>query len=80
MTSPREIKIRQMIWSEYRAQNYRPQALINIQKKLGPNSASKSKIDHWYRRFQSGKTSLFDKYKFSQVIQTLSNGEEMGTF
>jgi hypothetical protein len=79
MTSPNDIKFRQLIWTQYRAGNDKQQALINIKNKLG--SASATTIDHWYKRFQFGETSLFDEdtdqYYIPRIIQTLPNGYEV---
>jgi hypothetical protein len=84
MASPREIKLRQLIWSEYRAGNDKQQARININKKLYLDYVFVSMIHSVYKRFQSGKTSIFDEgteqYGITEAIQTLSNGNEVLSF
>jgi hypothetical protein len=77
MVTPQEIRFRQFIWAEYRSGNDEKQALININAKLGPKSASESTIEHWYQRFRSNKRSLFEQYDITPVVQTFSNGKEV---
>jgi hypothetical protein len=84
MATREEIKIRQMIWMEYQAGNDIQHALISIRAKLHTNDVSESNLHHWYKRFESGETSLFDpdteQYKIIRVIQTLPNRVEVMTF
>jgi hypothetical protein len=75
-----DIWIRQLIWTEYRAKNNKQQARINIKSKFGLKSISTSTINYWYKRFKSGKISLFKKYAIAPAIQTLSNGEEVRVY
>jgi hypothetical protein len=84
MTSREDVNLRQSIWSEYRAKHGKQQALANITAKIGFERVSQPTIDHWYERFESGKSFLFDEgteqYKITQAIQKLPNGQEVGSF
>lgn len=81
MTTPAEIKVRQLIWAERRGENTKEQALININAKLDEDSVSATTIDYWYTKFKRGKVSLFDysteKHSITHVIQNLPNGDEV---
>jgi hypothetical protein len=81
MVSPQDIKNCQLIWAEFRAKRTKQQAFSNIATKIGSERISQSTINHWYKRFQSGETSLFDEgteqYDITQVIQKLPNGQEV---
>lgn len=73
--NPKEIRLLQLIWAEYRSRSNKKQARINIKRKLG--SVSRWMIFRCYMRFESGYTSLFTKGVYLHAIQTLSNGEEV---
>jgi hypothetical protein len=80
MTTPQQVKLRQLIWAEYRAENNENQALVNINAKFGPKAVSQSIIHDCYTRFQSGDTNLFDRHYITNVVQTLSDGNEVKNF
>lgn len=79
-----DIKIRQLIWAEYRAGRSRKRARINISAKLRFKCFLRWKINRWYNRFELDKTSLFNEgtkqYNIVHAIQTLSNGAEVRTY
>jgi hypothetical protein len=81
MVNREEIKLRQLIFAEYRAKSDKKQALANIITKLGSDSVSESTIDHWYREFKADNIVLSDEgsehYDIVPAIQMLSNGEEV---
>jgi hypothetical protein len=81
MASRKDVKLRQLIWAEYRAKSNKQQALANIIAKTGSEHVSQSTIDHYYQQFASGNTSLFDQgteqYDITQVIQKLPSGKEV---
>lgn len=78
------IRLRQLIWAEYRTGNNKSQAQANILAKLGPNCVSKSFVKNCYKRFGLGHICLFDpdtkQYGIVQAIQTLLNGHEVRKF
>jgi hypothetical protein len=79
MSIPQEVKLRQLLWSNYRAGKDKKEARININRKFGPNAISASMADLWYGCFQYGKICLLDK-KVTHAIQTFSNKYEVGIF
>jgi hypothetical protein len=84
MDTREKIKVRQMIWREYRAGTDTRNAVINIRETLGYNYVSKSLINEWYKRFEPGEDSLFDyddeQHDISAVIKTLPNRVEVILF
>jgi hypothetical protein len=81
MTSRKDVYLRQLIWAEYRAKSDKQQAFANIAEKIGHERVLQSTIDHYYERFKSGETSLFnegtEQHDITQAIQKLPNGEEV---
>lgn len=80
ISTPQEVKIRQLLWAEYRAGNNKEQARLNIISKLGIDSVSESTINECFKRFKSEDYSFFGQYKINPAILTFSNGNEVNKY
>jgi hypothetical protein len=70
MVTRKEMRLRQLIWAEFRSGSTKQEAIANIRFKI------ELMIDVWYQHFQSGKKSIFDN-GIVTAIQTLQNGREV---
>jgi hypothetical protein len=79
MSTSEEVRLRQIIWAEYRSGSSEKQAHTNIIAKLGPKSVCIEKIKLWYGCFQhgDGNICLFSRNDIEYAIQTLSNGDDV---
>jgi hypothetical protein len=58
MASADESKIRQLILTEWQAKTNASVAVENIRKSFPASEISESKVNHWYKRFDAGDTSI----------------------
>lgn len=80
MSTPQQVKIRQILFAEFRAKRSKEQARANIISKHGLDSISESIISDYYQRFRSRNYSLFESHQIKPIIQTLSDGNEVKVF
>jgi hypothetical protein len=72
MATARDIQLRQLMLHEHRTGNDEKTACKKICEKLGPNSITISKVKYWYKRFQSGDTSIFNKSSYFHRLKNAS--------
>jgi hypothetical protein len=87
MVTTREIQTRQLILREYRSGHNQKQAFGNLHDQLGAGFISASKISYWYRRFEAGDRSVFNKGSYfhdrtalTSQIEHESKGELVAEF
>jgi hypothetical protein len=68
MATAKDIHLRQLILQEHRVGNDEKTACKNICAQMGPKTITISKVRYWYKRFQNGDTSVFNKSSYFHRI------------